>query len=89
MCYNVVKGGVFMDLKFRKFLADHGISKEEFCSMTDSEKKKITNQFKAKEKAENLVKIGKGIQGVGALMMLLPILIVLIIILYAFISSMF
>lgn len=57
--------------------------------MTDSEKKKITNQFKAKEKAENLVKIGKGIQGVGALMMLLPILIVLIIILYAFISSMF
>jgi len=77
------------NLKFRKFLTEHGISKEEFHDMTDSEKKEIISQFKAREKAEKLFKIGKRLQGVGALMMLLPVLIILIIVLYAFISSMF
>ncbi|WP_130806507.1 hypothetical protein [Senegalia massiliensis] len=66
------------DLDFRKKLTEYGISKEEYEAMTEEEKSKIDKKIKTELKSDNIKKVGKGIQGVGCLMILIPIAIVMI-----------
>lgn len=73
------------NLDFRKYLTTYGISLEEYEKMEDIQKKKLIDKFNIEnkektraEKADSLDKFGKGLQGCGCLIILIPILIVLI-----------
>lgn len=84
------------NLDFRKFLTEYGLSYEEYETMTEEEKQQLVDRFKKgkqinarAEKAENLKKIGAGIQGCGCLIMLIPVLLILLFILFTFIKGMF
>lgn len=66
------------NLEFRKFLTDHGIAKEEYESMTEEEQQEIKKKYNKESTADGLNKIGKGFQGCGCLLLLIPILIGLI-----------
>jgi hypothetical protein len=77
------------DLEFRKFLTLYGISYEEFEGMDNEEKQKLVNKFKAETKTNNLESIGKGLQGLGCLIILVPILLILLYFMFSIIKSLF
>lgn len=70
------------NLEFRKFITAYGVSYDEYKNMEHEQKLELTNKFKENEKeikrsekADNLQSVGKGLQGLGCLIILLPILI--------------
>lgn len=75
------------NLEFGKFLATYGINYEEYQRLEESKKQELLNKFKLETKSDNLSKIGKGIQGCGCLIMLVPILLILLYFLFSFIRN--
>lgn len=75
------------NLEFRKFLTTYGISYEEYKQLTEEEKQELIKKFKTETKASNLEGIGKGLQGLGCLIILVPILIILIYFIFSVIFS--
>lgn len=76
------------NLEFRKFLTTYGMNYEEYQRLEESKKQELLSKFKSETKSDNLSKIGKGIQGIGCLIMLIPILIILLYLLFSFVKSM-
>ena len=81
------------NLEFRKFLIVYGISYEEYQGMTKEKQQELVNRFKKEEKerasevkTDNLKKVGSGLQGLGCLIILIPILLLF---LYFIISMIF
>ena len=77
------------NLEFRKFLTTYGISYEEYQQLDEAERQKLLNKFKAETKSDTFNKIGKGLQGIGCLIMLIPILLILLALLFFMIKSLF
>jgi hypothetical protein len=77
------------NLEFRKFLTTYGIGYEEYEGMEEAQKEELIRKFKSETKSDNLSKIGKGIQGLGCLIILIPILLILLLLLFSFIKNMF
>lgn len=71
------------NLDFRKFLTGYGISYKEYEGMSNDQKQELIDNFNKeekerinKEKSDNLQSVGKGLQGLGCLIILIPTLIV-------------
>jgi len=77
------------NLEFRKFLTTYGISYEEYQQLDEAERQKLLNKFKAETKSYTFNKIGKGLQGIGCLIMLIPIRLILLVLLFFMIKSLF
>ncbi len=78
-----------MDLEFRKYLTNYGISLEEYKNMDETQKKELINKFEKETRQDSLGKVGKGLQGAGCLIILVPILLILLIFFFALIKSLF
>ena len=76
------------NLEFRKFLTTYGMDYAEYQQLDETKKQELLKKFKSETKSDNLSKIGKGIQGIGCLIMLIPILIILLYLLFSFVKSM-
>lgn len=66
------------NLEFRKFLTTYGISYEEYEGMAETQKEELVKKFKEETRTSNLENIGKGLQGLGCLIILIPVLIIMI-----------
>lgn len=77
------------NLEFRKFITTYGISYEEYEKMEDSEKEEIISKFESETKTDNMDKLGKGLQGCGCLIILIPILLGLLFFLFSLIKNLF
>ena len=73
------------DLEFRKFLTTYGINYEEYKNLSDSEKEELKKKYTSENKGNILKGIGKGCQGVGCLIMLVPLLIFFVYLLFSMI----
>jgi len=77
------------NLEFRKFITTYGVSYEEYEKMADGEKEELVSKFRSQTKTENIDKVGKGLQGCGCLIMLIPILLGLLFFLFSLIKGLF
>lgn len=78
-----------MNLEFRKFLTTYGISHEEYESMEDNKKQELINKFNQEMKqqrtqgiSKGMQDIGKGCQGIGCALILLPAVIFLLLMVF-------
>lgn len=70
------------DLDFRKYLTEHGITKEEFEGMTQDKKKEIETRFKFENRGKKMQSAGKAMQNTGCSLMLLPLLLIFLFIIW-------
>ena len=83
----IVEGdGIVDDLEFRKFLTSYGIGYEEYKTMPEDKKAELRKKHTSEKKINNLEGMGKGCQGLGCLIILVPVLVIL---LYFVISMLF
>lgn len=77
------------NLEFRKFLTTYGISYKEFERMSEKEKQELITKFKSETRSDNLKKVGAGLQGLGCLIILVPVLLILLYFLFSMVKSLF
>lgn len=65
-------------LEFRKFLTEYGYTYDQYQELEQKEKDKIRKKFKTQNVSNKMGDVGKGIQGCGCVLILLPILAILI-----------
>lgn len=74
------------NLDFRKFLTTYGISYEEYQEMAEEKKQELISKFKREVKTKTLDDVGKGLQGCGCLLILIPIILISLYFMYSFIK---
>ena len=75
------------NMSFRKYLQEHGVSYEEFETMSEVKQQEILKAFKIQNRGNNIQDIGEAMQGCGCMIILIPIAIVLIMFIWGVITS--